>query len=44
MSPNEYLTHKKLGLKKIIILRKGVVGLAYRKKGSSLNGRIVDTI
>ncbi len=44
LSPNEYITHKKRGLIKIWILRKGKIGLAYKKKGSKLNGTIIDTI
>jgi hypothetical protein len=44
VAPNEYLTHKRQGLKKIVILRKGIIGLAYRKKGSQLNGKIVHSI
>lgn len=44
LSPNEYITHKRKGLTKICVLRKGVVGLAYKKTGSCLNGTVLDTI
>lgn len=44
ISPNEYITHKKLGLTKIWILRKGTLGLAYKRKGSRLNGTVLETI
>lgn len=44
LSPNEYITHKRKGLTKICVLRKGVIGLAYKKGRSRLNGTVLDTI
>lgn len=44
ISPGEYITHKKYGLRKIYLLRRGTVGFAYKKKGSKLNGSIVDRL
>jgi hypothetical protein len=43
-APGEYLTHKRYGLERITIMRRGKIGLAYRKKGSKLNGTLVDAI
>lgn len=43
-APGEYLTHKRYGLDRITVMRRGKIGLAYRKKGSKLNGTLVDTI
>jgi len=40
--PGEYLTQKCFKLLKIYIMRKGKIGLAYRKKGAKLNGTILE--
>ena len=44
LSPKQYITHKRMGLTKIFILRMGEAGFAYKKAGSSLNGTILDSV
>lgn len=41
LSPEECITHKRLGLQKVYMLRMGKVKLGYKKRGSQLNGLVL---
>ena len=43
-SPGQSLTHKREGLQTVCILRMGTVGMAFRKRGATFNGMVLDRL